>query len=160
MSSSETGTVNVCLRVLKEKNKNSSQSYFLREVPLFDSIRGLKEHLLERCGEELSPASDTSFRLGYFGDGNMKFSITSEIQLAEGLSSAKKGMVTLAICGWTHIYLRKIHVLQFQGKKGKVCVQSNVMVNITTMRINLIFPQLLLKVLFCSVSGQSWHYCD
>ena len=34
------------------------------------------------------------------------------------------------------------------GKQRKVCVQSNVMVNITTMRINLIFPQLLLKVLF------------
>ena len=85
-----TSTVNICLRVLKEKNKNSSQSYFLREVPLFDSVRGLKEYLLERCREELLPAADTSFRLGYFGDGNMKFSITSEIQLGEALSLVKK----------------------------------------------------------------------
>ena len=116
MSSSETGTVNVCLRVLKEKNKNSSQSYFLREVPLFDSIRGLKEHLLERCGEELSPASDTCFRLRYFGDGNIKFSITSEIQLAEALSLVKKGMATL----WVDPHLPKENPRpSVPGKKRK-----------------------------------------
>ena len=57
-------------------------------MPLFDSVRGLKEYLLERYREELLPAADTFFRLGYFGDGNMKFSITSEILLG-------KGMVTL-----------------------------------------------------------------
>ena len=74
-----TSTINICLRVLKEKTKNSSQSYFLREVPLFDSVRDLKEYLLERYREELLPAADTFFRLGYFGDGNTKFSITSEI---------------------------------------------------------------------------------
>ena len=64
-------------------------------MPLFDSVRGLKEYLLERYREELSPAADSSFRLGYFGDGNIKFSITSEIQLGEALSLVKKGMVTL-----------------------------------------------------------------
>ena len=85
-----TSTVNICLGLLKEKNKNSSQSYFLREVPLFDSVRGLKEYLLERYREELSPAEDTSFRLGYFGDGNMKFLITSEIHLGEAPIFSKK----------------------------------------------------------------------
>ena len=102
-----TSTVNICLGLLKEKNKNSSQSYLLREVPLFDSVRGLKEYLLERYREELSPAADTSFRLGYFGDGNMKFLITSEIQLGEALSLVKKAGL---LCGWTHRYLRKINV--------------------------------------------------
>ena len=85
-----TSTVNICLHLLKEKSKNSSHSYFLREVPLFDSVRGLKEYFLERYREELLPAADTSFRLGYFGDRNIKFSITSEIQLGEELSLVKK----------------------------------------------------------------------
>ena len=111
-----TSTVNICLRVLKEKNKNSSQSYFLREVPLFDSVRGLKEYLLERYREELLPAADISFRLGYFGDGNMKFSITSEIQLGEALSLVKKGMVTL----WVDPHVPKeIQRPLVMGKKRK-----------------------------------------
>ena len=122
-----TSTVNICLGLLKEKNKNSSQSYFLREVPLFDSVRGLKEYLLERYREELSPAADTSFRLGYFGDGNMKFLIISEIHLGEALSLVKKAWL---LCGWTHRYLRKINVrylLYWEEKERCVslCVQSN-----------------------------------
>ena len=43
----EENTVNVCLRVLKEKNKNSHYSYFVRNVPLFDSVTKLKAYLLE-----------------------------------------------------------------------------------------------------------------
>ena len=50
---------------------------------------------MERYREELLPAADTSFRLGYFGDGNIKFSITSEIQLGKALSLVKKSMVTM-----------------------------------------------------------------
>ena len=50
---------------------------------------------MERYRDELLPAADTSFRLGYFVDGNMKFSSTSEIQLGEALSLVRKGMVTL-----------------------------------------------------------------
>ena len=33
----EENTVNVCLRILKVKNKNLHDSYFVRNVPLFDS---------------------------------------------------------------------------------------------------------------------------
>ena len=110
-----TSTVNICLSVLKEKNKNSSQSYFL-QVPLFDSVRDLKDYLLERYREELLPAADTSFRLGYFGDGNMKFSVTSEIQLGEALSLVKKGMVTL----WVDPHIPKeIQRPLVMGKKRK-----------------------------------------
>ena len=47
-------------------------------------------YLLERYREELLPAADTSFHLGYFGDGNIKFLITSEIQLGEALSLVKR----------------------------------------------------------------------
>ena len=64
-------------------------------MPLFNSVRGLKKYFLERYREELLPAAYTSFRLGYFGDGNIKFSITSEIQLGEALSLVKNGRVTL-----------------------------------------------------------------
>ena len=88
-------------------------------MPLFDSVRGLKESLLERYIEELLPAADTSFRLGYFGDGNMKFSITSEIQLGEALSLVKKGRVTL----WVDSHVPKENqrpLVTLLGRKGKV----------------------------------------
>ncbi|KAJ7380575.1 hypothetical protein OS493_009042 [Desmophyllum pertusum] len=43
----------------------------------------------------MRPASDTTFRLGYYGEGHQKFSITSEVQLGEAMSLVKKGLVTL-----------------------------------------------------------------
>ena len=98
---------------------STRQSYFLREVPSFDSVRGLKEYLLERYREELSPAAHSSFRLGYFGDGNMKFSITSEIQFGEALSLVKTGMVTL----WVDSHVTKENqrpLVTLLGRKGKV----------------------------------------
>ena len=71
---------------------------------------------MERYREELLPETDTSFCLGYFGEGNMKFSITSEIQLGEALSLVKKGMVTL----WVdpHVPKENQHPL-VTGKKRK-----------------------------------------
>ena len=86
-------------------------------MPLFDSV--LKEYLLERYREELLPAADTSFRLGYFGDGNMKFSITSEIQLGETLSLVKKGMVTLWVDSTSVGYWEE------KERCVSLCVQSN-----------------------------------
>ena len=86
----EENTVNICLRVLKEQNKNSDDSYCVRNVPLFHSVTELKAYLLERCTEELRPAADCNFTLGFTGEGNKKFSITLEVQLAEALSLVKK----------------------------------------------------------------------
>ena len=93
----EQNTVNICLRVLKTKNKNSHDSYCVRNVPLFDSFTRLKAYLLERCIEELRLAADCNFTFGYTGEGNKKVSITSEVQLAEALSLVKKGMITLLV---------------------------------------------------------------
>ena len=93
----EENTVNICLRVLKAKNKNSHDSHCVRNVPLFDSATRLKAYLLERCTEELRPVADCNFGFGYIGEGNKKFSITSEVQLAEALSLVKKGMKTLSV---------------------------------------------------------------
>ena len=74
----EENTVNICLRVLKAKNKNSHDSYCVRNVPLFDSVTRLKDYLLERYTEELRPAADYNLTFGYIGEGNKKFSNTSE----------------------------------------------------------------------------------
>ena len=48
------------------------------------------------------------FMLGYFGEGNKKFTIKSELQLAEALSLVKQGMVTL----WADPHLPKPGELQ------------------------------------------------
>lgn len=55
----------------------------------------LKQYLLENCRGEITPASDTTFQIGYYADGKKKYSISSEIQLAEALSLAKNGIITL-----------------------------------------------------------------
>ena len=90
----EENTVNICLRVLKAKNKNSRDSNCVQNIPLFDSVTRLKAYLLERCTEDLRPTADDNFTFGYIGEGNKKFSsITSEVQLAEALSLVKKGMI-------------------------------------------------------------------
>ena len=64
-------------------------------MPLFDIVTRLKAYLLERCTEELRPVADCDFSFGYIGKENKKFSITSEVQLAEALSLVKNGMITL-----------------------------------------------------------------
>ena len=86
-------------------------------MPLFDSITRLKAYLLERCTEELRPGSDCNFTFGYIGEGNKKFSITSEVQLADTLSSVKKGMITL----WVdpHLPRAKNSLVSTLGKKRK-----------------------------------------
>ena len=91
MSEMDGGTINVCLQVLKENNKSKYVSYCLRGVPLFDSV---KRHLLERCRDDMRPASDTTFRMVYYGERHQKFSITSEVQLAKALLLVKRGLVT------------------------------------------------------------------
>ena len=113
----EENTVNICLRVLKANNKNSHDSYCVRNVPLFDSVTRLKAYLLERCKEELRPAADCNFTFGYIGEGNKTFSITSEVQLAEALSLLKSGMITL----WVdpHLSKAKNSLVATSGKKRK-----------------------------------------
>ena len=86
-------------------------------MPLFDSVTRLKACLLERCTEELRPAADCNFTFGYIGEGNKKFLITSEVQLAEALSLVKKGMITL----WVDPHLPKAQnsIVSTSGKKRK-----------------------------------------
>ena len=82
----EGGTMNICLRVLKEANKNRYDTYSVKGVPLCENVFSLKQYLLENC---------TTFQIGYYADGKKKYSISSEIQLAEALSLAKNGIITL-----------------------------------------------------------------
>ena len=84
-------TINVCLCVLKAKKKNMHNSYCIRKVPVSDSVVRLKAHLLERCTVELLPATYCNFSFGYISEGNKKFFINTEVQLAEALSLVKKG---------------------------------------------------------------------
>ncbi|CAH3185052.1 unnamed protein product [Porites lobata] len=88
-------TMDVCLRVLRGTNKSRLDSYSVRNVPCFETVFQLKQHFLENCQAEISPATDTTFRLGYYAEGNKKFSISSEIQLAEAFSLIKNGKITL-----------------------------------------------------------------
>ncbi|KAK2568581.1 hypothetical protein P5673_006515, partial [Acropora cervicornis] len=55
----------------------------------------IQQHSLENCQAEISPATDTTFQIGYYAEGNKKFSISSEIQLAEAFSLVKNGKITL-----------------------------------------------------------------
>ena len=97
-------TISIALRVLTKSNKNRYHSYCLKAAPLFETVKGLKEHLVQRSGEELKPATTgEDFTFGYFGEGNKKFAIKSELQLAEALSLVKRGMVTL----WADPHLPK-----------------------------------------------------
>ena len=97
-------TISIALRVLTKSNKNRYDSYCLKAVPLFKTVKGLKEYLVQGSGEELKPATTgEDFTLGYFGEGNKKFTIKSELHLAEALSLVKRGMVTL----WADPHLPK-----------------------------------------------------
>ena len=91
-------TISIALHVLTKSNKNRYDSYCLKAVPLFETVKGLKEYLVQRRGEELKPATTgEDFTLGY------KFTIKSELQLAEALSLVKRQMVTL----WADPHLPK-----------------------------------------------------
>lgn len=65
----------------------------------------------------MKPAKDCNFSFGYIGEGNKKYSITSEVQLAEALSLEKRGMVTL----WVdpHVPKTESSPAQTLGKKRK-----------------------------------------
>ena len=86
-------------------------------MPLIDSFTRLKAYLLERCTDELRLATDCNFTFGYTGEGNEKFSITSEVQLAEALSLVKKGMITLLVD--PHLPKAKNPLVSTSGKKRK-----------------------------------------
>ena len=86
--------MDVCLQLLRETNKSRFDSYSVRNVPCFETVFQLKQYFLENCQAEISPATDTTFQLGYYAEGNKKFSISSEIQLAEALSLVKNGKIT------------------------------------------------------------------
>ena len=96
-------TMDVCLRVLRGTNKSRFDSYSVRNVPCFETVFQLKQHFLENCQAEISPATDTTFRLGYYAEGNKKFSISSEIQLAEAFSLIKNGKITLWVDPHKHV---------------------------------------------------------
>ena len=99
-------TISIALRVLTKSNKNRYDSYCLKAVPLFETVKGLKEYLVQRSGEELKPATTgEDFTLGYFGEGNKKFTIKSELQLAEALSLVKRGMVTWMVNQKFHLLM-------------------------------------------------------
>ena len=86
-------------------------------MPVSDSVARLKAYLLERYTVELRPATDYNFSFGYIGEGNKKFSITPEVQLAEALSLVKNGMITL----WDdpHLPKAKNPPVSSLGKKRK-----------------------------------------
>ena len=72
--------ISIALRILTKSNKNRYHSYCLKVVPLFETVKGLKEYLVQRSREELKPATTgEDFTLGYVGEGNKKFAIKSEL---------------------------------------------------------------------------------
>ena len=54
-------TISIVLRVLTKSNKNRYDSYCLKAVPLFETVKGLKEYLVQRSGEELKGALSRGF---------------------------------------------------------------------------------------------------
>ena len=88
-------TMDVCLQVLRDTNKSRFESYSVRNVPCFETVFQLKQHFRENCQAEISPATDTTFQIGYYAEGNKKFSILSEINLAEAFFLVKNRNITL-----------------------------------------------------------------
>ena len=112
-------------------------------MPLFDSVTRLKAYLLERCTEELRPAADCSFTFGYIDEGNKKFSVTLEVQLAEALSLVKKGMITLTVD--PHLPKANNLIVSTSGKKRKGTVFSFFIQNIIPVFSGCIIRSVLLK---------------
>jgi len=46
-------TISIALHVLTKSNKNRYDCYCLKAVPLFETVKGLKDYLVQRSGEEL-----------------------------------------------------------------------------------------------------------
>ena len=112
--------MNICLRVLKETNKSRYNTYSVKGVPLCENVFTLKQYLLENCTREIAPATDTTFQIGYYADGKKKYPVSSEIQLAEALSLAKNGIITL----WVDPPKDPSRVLS--GKRGKVLFTNSI----------------------------------
>ena len=107
-------TMNICLCVLKETNKGRYNTYSVKGVPLRENVFTLKQYLLENCRGEIALASDTTFQIGYYAKGKKKYSISSEIQLAEVLSLAKHGIITFWVDphkGIVYKHYKTSHVL-------------------------------------------------
>ena len=115
-SAMEGRTMNICLRVLKETNKSRYDTYSVKSVPLCENVFTLKQYLLENCSGEIAPASDKTFHIGYYADGKKKYSISSEIQLAEALLLAKNGIITL----WVDPHKDPLRVPPGKKRKGIV----------------------------------------
>ena len=52
----EGGTMNICLRVLKETNKSRYGTYSVKGMPLHENVYTSKQYLLENCTGEIAPA--------------------------------------------------------------------------------------------------------
>ncbi|XP_068685180.1 uncharacterized protein [Montipora foliosa] len=89
-------TMDMCLRVLRDTNR-WFDSYSVKNVPCFETVFQLKQPFLENCQVEIYPATDRTFQIGYYAEGNKKFSISSEIHLAEAFSLVKNGKITLRV---------------------------------------------------------------
>ena len=87
--------MDVCLRVLRETNKSRLDSYSVKNLPCFETVFQLKQYFLENCQAEISSATDTTFQVGYYAEGNKKFSVSPKIQLADAFSLVKNGKITL-----------------------------------------------------------------
>lgn len=52
----EGGTMNICLRVLKETNKSRHGTYSVKGMPLRENVYTSKQYLLDNCTGEIAPA--------------------------------------------------------------------------------------------------------
>ena len=88
-------TVHAFLKGAKLANKGQYERFEIREIPKFTQVSELKTFLLTNYEEEISPANDTAFRVGFFGEGRTKCDIKNEKQLRDAYRSVKKGWITL-----------------------------------------------------------------
>ena len=73
-------TVQAYMKVAKFANKDQFERYTGRNLTKFASIPELKQFLLENYSEELSPATNNSFTVGYMSDGRTKCDIKTDKQ--------------------------------------------------------------------------------
>lgn len=88
-------TVRAFLKVVKLENKSQFNRYEIRNLPMFETVRELKDFLLKNYEEEIRPATDCSFTLGFIGEGRTKCNIKTDKQLEDAYKSKKKGWITL-----------------------------------------------------------------
>ena len=54
-------TISIALRVLTKSNKNRYDSYCLKAVPLFETVKGLKEYLVQRSVPDDAEEDENSY---------------------------------------------------------------------------------------------------